>query len=188
MLELIEIDIQEFKKEIKSYYKKLFPVMERKPVYLIKRMYKKGFTKLLKIVLKEKIIGFFIINEGKTGYAQMDYFAIFKEYQSQGYGTTALNLIKKKYENSKGIFIEIEKEGLGKNEEENKMREKRAKFYERIGFEKLDFDVFLYGVIYTPYLLKGYGFDSKDNIKNELFEFYYITHRKNVINRNCRVV
>ena len=44
------------------------------------------------------------------------------------------------------------KVGEGKNLEENQIRQKRANFYERIGFSKMDFDIDLYNVVYSTYV------------------------------------
>ena len=35
----------------------------------------------------------------------------------------------------------------------NTQREERQKFYEKLGFKKLNFDLWLFDVIYTPYLI-----------------------------------
>ena len=40
-MELIEVDIKGFKKELYLIYKKMFPEVERKPYWKIKRAYKK---------------------------------------------------------------------------------------------------------------------------------------------------
>ena len=53
----------------------------------------------------------------------------------------------------KAMFIEIERLGYGKNQEENKERERRTKFYERVGFNKVNFELFLFGMEYSIYIL-----------------------------------
>lgn len=58
----------------------------------------------------------------------LDYFAIYKEYQNKKYGTKAIEIFKSFFQAYDGVYGEIEKNGLGKNAEENKIREKRIQF------------------------------------------------------------
>lgn len=187
MITLKEITIKEFKKQIYKEYKKLFPAIERKPYYLIRKTFNKGFTKILKIINDNITVGFFILNT-IDNYIQIDYFAIFEKYQSKGYGSAAIKELQNTYPNNQGIFIEIEKLGLGSNDAENTLREKRFEFYNRLGFKSLDFDILLYGVIYTPcHLNFDKSFDKEYSI-NTLFNFYYLAHSKRIINKNCKVI
>lgn len=84
------------------------------------------------------------------------------QYQSKGYGGQVIEGLKKISNNYYGIFIEVEKVGLGKDEEENKIREKRIKFYEKNGFKKLNFEVDVFNVIFSSYILF-----TNDTIKDE---------------------
>ena len=187
MITLKEITIKEFKKDIYKEYKKLFPAIERKPYYLIRKTFNKGFTKILKITNDNITVGFFILNIIDS-YIQIDYFAIFEKYQSNGYGSAALKELNCKYPNNQGIFIEIEKLGLGSTEAENTLREKRFNFYKRSGFTPLDFDLFLYGVVYTPCHLNFDKSSDKEYSINTLFNFYYLAHSKKIIDKNCKVI
>ena len=75
----------------------------------------------------------------------------------------------------------MERVGLGKDAEENLLREKRKQFYEKVGFKKLNFDLFLFNVIYTPYLFS--------NIKDdEIFNIYEAISGKEKIKQNCNII
>ena len=88
---------------------------------------------------------------------------------------------------SRGIFIEIEKVGLGKDTEENLLREKRKNFYENEGFRKLNFDLFLFDVVYTPYLFSNIK-DNEDIIIGEILNIYEAVSGKERIKQNCKII
>ena len=86
-----------------------------------------------------------------------------------------------------GVFIEIEKVGLGKNAEENVLREKRKNFYEKIGFKKLNVDFLLFDVIYTPYIfLKSK--EPENIIVDNIFNVYEGVVGKERIKQNCKIL
>ena len=141
-MQLVNVDIKQFKEIIYPEYIKIFPKEERKELKTIEQNYDKKITKLIKICEHNQFVGFFIINTIKNNqYVQLDYFAILEKYQNKGYGTKAIQLLKKQMETYDGVFVEIEKLGLGKDRQENLLRERRVKFYESLGFEKLNFEL-----------------------------------------------
>lgn len=153
-INLEEASIEEFQTLIYKDYVKLFPRSERRGLHAIKKTMKRKVTNVLKIMVDGVYVGFFIYNSlPDNPYMQLDYFAILPEYQSKGYGSLAIKTLQEMYYTYAGIYIEIEKLGLGKNEKENKLREKRAKFYDRLGFCPLSKDISLSGVVYATYVL-----------------------------------
>ena len=119
-MNLINIGIEAFKKEVYPEYIKIFPKEERKELKIIEQNYDKKITKFIKIYENNQFVGFFIINTIKNSqYVQLDYFAILEKYQNKGYGTKAIQLLKSQMEAYDGIFVEIEKLGLGKDKQEN---------------------------------------------------------------------
>ncbi len=129
-----------------------------------------------------------IVNRIKDkGYTILDYLAILPQYQNNGFGTQALKLLIEQEKENSGIFIEIEKVGLGKSEEENIAREKRKNFYEKLGFKKLNCDFLLFNVIYTPYLFSNIQ-NKEDIIIKEIFNIYEAIAGKQRIQNNCKVI
>lgn len=187
MISLTESDIKNFKKNIYKEYKKLFPPLERKSFNTIKSIYLSGNSSLIEIKNDNTLVGFFILNI-INNYIQIDYFAIFSEFQGNGFGTSALKLLLEKYSTSDGIFIEIEKVNNGKNEKENLIREKRYNFYKKIGFTPLNFDLLLYKVLYTPCCFNYIETNNLEKTKDILFNFYYLGHSKKEIDRFCKVI
>lgn len=188
-VKLKSVGLGEFKKVIYPEYINLFPKDELKPYRFIKKSFKKGITDIIEITENNVFIGFIITNILKNNlYVQLEYFAILPQYQGKGYGTKVIKLLKEKYINYKGIFIEIEKVGYGKSEQENIIREKRAKFYEKIGFKKMKFDLDMYKVIYSLYILPCMEqLDEEEIIIEEVFKIYTAILSKNKVKKNVRL-
>ena len=187
-MKLKDIGIDEFKKDVYSYYLEIFPEDERKPLELLQSSYEKHYTRIIEILYKNEIIGFMILNKVKDkGYAVLDYLAILPQYRNNKFGTKALQILLEQERENSGIFIEIEKVGLGKNIEENLLREKRKNFYEKIGFKKLNFDLFLFDVIYTPYLFSNIK-DDESMIIDEILNIYESISGKERIKQNCKII
>lgn len=189
-MRLVEVDIKKFKHIIYPEYVKLFPEVERKSYRRIRKAVKNKISKIIEIVADEQFVGFMIINTLENNpYVQLDYLAILPNHQNKGYGKEAIKLLKKQYENYNGIFIEVEKLGLGKNEEENRIREKRVSFYENLGFYKMNFDLELFTVIYSAYLLPGLEIENSDKeIINYILKIYTAILGKNKVKKNCKVM
>ena len=187
-IKLKDIDIYEFKKEVYSYYLDIFPEDERKPLELLQSSYERHYTKIIEILYKNEIVGFMVLNRVKDkGYAVLDYLAILPQYRNNRMGTKALQILLEQERENSGIFIEIEKVGLGKDTEENLLRANRKKFYEKLGFKKLNFDLYLFGVVYTPYLFSNIK-DNEDMIINEILNIYESISGKERIKQNCKII
>lgn len=187
-IKLKNIDINEFKNEVYRYYLEIFPKEERKPLELMQSSYEKQYTKIIEILYENKIAGFMLLNRVKNkGYAILDYLAILPKYRNNKIGTKALKILLEQEKGNSGIFLEIEKVGLGRDIEENLLREKRKSFYEKLGFKKLNFDLLLFNVIYTPYLFSNIENDE-DIIIDEIFNIYESISGKERIKQNCKVL
>ena len=185
---LEHITIEEFKQEIYPYYLSIFPEEERKTIKQIETGYRKGYVNIIKIMYQNQLVGFMTLNTVKeNGYIILDYLAILPEYRNKQFGTKALKLLFEEEKECKGIFIEIEKVGLGKDESENLARQKRKAFYENVGCKELNFDLFLYGVIFTP-LLFSKNEDNEENIISEILEIYEAITGKERIAKNCKIM
>lgn len=186
-INLKHIDIKEFKEEIYQYYLAIFPEEERKPLELIQSSYERHYTTIIEIVNNDIIVGFILLNRVKEkGYAVLDYFAILPQYRNRGFGTKALQILLEQEKENDGVFIEIEKIGYGKDIEDNIQREKRKNFYEILGFKKLNFDLFLFEVLYTPYLFSNKK-DDESIIIDQILNIYESISGKERIKQNCKI-
>ena len=109
-IKLKDIGIDEFKKDVYSYYLEIFPEEERKPIELLQSSYEKEYTTIIEILYKNETAGFMILNRVKDkGYAVLDYLAILPQYRNNKIGTKAIQVLIEQEKESSGIFVEIEK-------------------------------------------------------------------------------
>lgn len=184
MLEIIKIDIKEFKNEIYKEYTTLFPEEEQRSWNKIKITYGKGIEKIYKITLNNQTIGFFMLEKAGEDYPYyIDYFGIFKKYQNKGYGTKAIKKLLETIVLNQGLVIEIEKE-----DEENPVTIKRANFYKKLGFQKVDSEYLLYKVLFTPYIYTDKQNIDKNKIDEIMFNYYVINCGKEAVEKNCKII
>ena len=190
-MNLVNIGIEEFKKIVYPEYVSIFPKEERKELKVLEDNFNKKITRFIKICENDIFVGFFIINTTEENqYIQLDYFAILEKYQNKGYGTKAIQLLKSQMKAYDGIFVEIEKLGLGKDKQENLLRERRAKFYENLGFEKWNselkwFETLILSIYVLPISTHK---DNENEILKDMFQIYISVHGKEKVERDCKVI
>lgn len=174
VIDVLEIKIEEFKDDIYNKYIKLFPEDEQREWSKIETTYSNGIEKFYKIVLNNKTIGFFMLEKLNDSYPYyLDYFAIFREYQNLGYGTLAIKHLLDKVVIDDGLIGEIEKENV-----KNPTTIKRFKFYEKLGFKKIESEYLLYNVFYTPIAYYKNKEIEKAYIDKIFFDYYRTNCRK----------
>lgn len=189
-MKLVDVDMNEFKEMIYPEYLTIFPKLERDTYTDIETAVLRNITKLMKIVDNNRFVGFIITSALKNSkYIQLDYFAILPKYQDKGYGSEALRLLKQQSKKYHGIYIEIEKVGLGNNQEENELRKRRAEFYERLGFNKLNCDLDIDTVIYSPYILPISDIQEREEevIKN-IWELDIAIFGEKRVKNSCKII
>ena len=184
MVDIIEITINDFKKDAYGKYVKLFPENEQREWVKIEETYKKGIEKFYKIVYKNEIIGFFMLEKLNDNYPfYLDYFAIFKEFQNQGYGSKAIVKLIDKIGGNSGLIGEIEKESM-----ENLITIKRFKFYSKLGFKKFESEYLLYNVLYTPIIYINSDNIIKEKLDKIFFDYYLENCGEKEVKKNCKIV
>lgn len=180
--------MQEFKQTIYPEYVTLFPKSELKPYEMLEKMFQKNIMKFIKIMDSDTFVGFFIVNAlQQSHYLHLDFFAILPQYQSKGYGSKALKLLQEESKQFEGIFIEIEKVGEGKNEQENTIRKKRAQFYERVGFTPLKFEIDLFHVLLSAYVLFAQEKIEEHRIVKEISTLYDTIYGENIAKKYVKI-
>ena len=184
MIDVIEITIKEFKRDVYNEYIKLFPKEEQRNWNKIVKTANSGIEKFYKIINEDKTIGFFLLEKINDDYPfYLDYFAIYKEYQNKGYGTKAMQVLLSKIINNKGLIAEIEKEC-----EDNPITIKRFEFYKRLGFKKIESEYLLYNVYYNPIVYCEIGNINKEKYDRIFFDYYFINCGENEVKKNCKVL
>jgi len=116
-----------------------FPSSEMKTKEAFEALMKSSDYSACAIEDGRKMVGYFfayVVRE--TNIVLLDHFAILANYHSNGYGSSALDLIQARYVLTKGIMIEVEKPNPL---DENTLR--RIKFYKSAGAYKIDMDYML---------------------------------------------
>lgn len=168
--------LKQFKLELYKDYKKIFKIYERKPYSVLKHNVLNGIMKIFAIKEDEEtIVGFMIVTfSPKQEFIFLEYFAILPEYQSKGYGSKALQLLKDYYFDSEGIVLEVETVGCGKNDKENEIRKRRKNFYERNGYSGIKTRVKVFNKDYTIYFNNISNNNFKDRQILEIIKDIYI--------------
>lgn len=178
MIKIDEIEIIEFENDIYDKYIMLFPKEEQREWKDIKKAYENDVEKFYKICLDDEVIGFFMLEKLDDKPYYLDYFAIYRNYQGMGYGSLALKMLIEKI---KFLVCEIESIDPSKNE-----TVKRYKFYEKLGFKKIDSLYLLYGVNYVPLI---YGVDlEKSDVDKLFFSYYNFNCGRNAVILNCKII
>ena len=160
---------------IKRLYKCAFPIEERKPFSIIRKMQKKGKTDLWYFEDNGKFIGMAATINGE-GEILIDYFAVAERARGQGLGTAMLKALIEHYK-PKGVFLEIE---IPYEHSKNYLqRMRRKEFYLRAGLYEMGTRAKLFGVDmellgvgcnfdfdeYRDFYLVNYGRFAYDNIE-----------------------
>ena len=183
-IDIDEINLKEFKNSIYNKYTELFPEEEQRELNEIEETYNKGVEKFYKITSESKNIGFFMLEKINDNYPfYLDYFAIFKEFQNQGYGSKALVKLLDRIGTNNGLICEIEKECL-----ENPITIKRFDFYSKIGFKRTGSEYLLYNVHYTPLIYINSDSIIKENADKIFFEYYRENCGEKKVKKNCKII
>ena len=127
---------------LRTHYVSAFPADERKPLEIIRRMFREGKADVWCILSGDDFVGLATTVNGDD-LILIDYFAITKKRRGQGLGRASMECLLELYWD-KGLFLEIEspdRPGL-----DQALRKKRKEFYLSCGFEDLDVKAKVVGV------------------------------------------
>lgn len=137
-------------KLVKSLYKKVFPRSERYPFIFLKLLSKRKMIEFNSYYDESKFIGFTYNIIYKSNIFIL-YLGVDPSFQSKGYGSKILTLIKSKYKD-KNIILNTEQ--VDEKSSNYNQRLRRYKFYKKNGFIDTncifdDSDGTIYSVLYT---------------------------------------
>lgn len=128
---------------IQELYREAFPEEERKPFSMLLQKRAEKAVEILAIKTDENSFGGLAIIVFYKDMALLDYFAISGKYRGKGIGTKVLDLLKKRYADSR-LFLEIESTKAAVPDKKNRIR--RKAFYTKNGFTPTSLLVNLFGV------------------------------------------
>ena len=116
-----------------SHMKRDFPANEIPPFFAVKQNFKKSIY-----------AGFYLTGDIDMGYAVitapenlncalLNYFAVFPEYRSKGYGSEFLKILLSRY-SDRVFWLEADDPSAAKTGALREQAERRVRFYERVGF------------------------------------------------------
>lgn len=183
MIEVKEISIEEFEDKIKDKYEDLFVEEEKRDWDTIKDAYNNDFEKFYAIYVNNEIIGFFMLEKLDNCPYYLDYFAIFKEYQSKGYGSESIKKLLSSIVKEDGLIGEIERV-----DDTDPITVKRWKFYEKLGFKKFDDVCFLFNIVFNIIIYpKDYDFTGR-KAGEILLDYYKINIGEGETKKVCRII
>lgn len=122
-------------REIHRVYEKVFPANERLPLSFLRMRARAGKAEFYSIYDQQKWVGFFYtIYDRRIAYIL--FLAIDPEVHSQGYGSTAVTLIKQLYADR---IVSLSTERPATEALNNSQRLRRHQFYATNGFVKAGF-------------------------------------------------
>lgn len=183
MIDVREITIEDFEKDIYDRYTKLFTKEEQRDWNTITVAYRNGIEKFYGIYDDNNLVGFFALERIKNYPYYLDYFAIFDEHQSKGYGSKSIKILLENIIKDDGLLGEIEKV-----DDNDSSTVRRWKFYEKLGFKKFDTLFFFNG---TTFELIIYPNDYKVEgieLANMLYEYYEVNIGEDETKKNCKII
>ncbi len=128
--------------KIYRLYRKAFPVYERKPFSMIRKLYRENRGDVWYCTADEKFAGLATTVNGDDA-VLIDYLAVSEKARGSGVGSEILKQIRDKYM-GKGVFLEIESVYEECDDIENRI--KRKSFYIKNGMQSMNILVLLFGV------------------------------------------
>ncbi len=149
-------------------YRKSFPARERKPLLLLCRNRRAGFTELLSIEDAEGRFQGLVITVHFRDMVLLDYFAVTPGARGKGIGKNVLEIMQKRYP-GKRFFLEYE--SVNEPCDNMEQRKRRQAFYQRNHMTPMDYEVCVFG---TQMVVAGYrceiSFEEYQALYTELFE------------------
>ena len=128
--------------ELYRLYMEAFPASERKPIWMILKMHRKGKTDIWCLEKEKKFVGLGITINSED-LILLDYFAVKKKYRGCGIGSSSIKALMRQYA-GKGFFLEIE--STQEDAPNQVQRKKRKQFYLASGLKELNVTAKLFGV------------------------------------------
>lgn len=125
-----------------------FPASELKAYKILQRMIKEGWYDVLAYEEGETLYAYACLAKNEKA-DLLDYFASSAPYRGQGWGSLFLKELLQG--RNKPLLIELESLDYAENIEDRALRERRIRFYERLGCVDSGYQVRLFGVEYHLY-------------------------------------
>lgn len=167
-----KIPVEEYTQIYKNHIVRDFPRNERRPLFLVKRLYKKGLYSCYVSYHGEEIAAYACILRCKgLNSVLLDYYAVEPQMRGTGIGGGFLQELGKMLD-CDGIVMECEMPCKAENEQEKTIRERRIRFYERNGAELSSYGWYAFKVDYNLLWMPINKELGDRNLGEEMCKFY----------------
>lgn len=155
MREIRKVDFKEFKKIYLHHLTADFPRMERRPLFSIRSLFKRGLYEAYVYEENGQLLGYAgLIYAADRQCTLLDYFAIVKEQRGTGLGSGFLTLLRSSID-AEGMIIESENPEDASTGTERDIRRRRIAFYQKNGAMGSETGWYAFGVNYCLLWLPG---------------------------------
>ncbi|QIK69354.1 GNAT family N-acetyltransferase [Erysipelothrix sp. HDW6C] len=182
-----KIAFQDFSQLYKNRMKHDFPTNELRPLFAIKRMFRKGIYTCYVMREGGETLGYAcLIFDKQTNVALLDYYAVTQTRRGEGLGSKFLSLLKPKL-TVKGLIIEVEKPDCADTEAEATTRRKRIEFYFKSESVMTDWQWDAFGVSYNLLWMPVKSGPESIDFANLIRKFYEYSIPKFVLNHETAI-
>lgn len=160
-----------------------FPSAELKSLKQINRMFADGYYDVVAQKIKDEVLAYACLYYRETP-ALLDYYAVSEGHRAKGVGSAFLRELLSSPYTQNGILAELEAPAQAVDEKDYALRQRRVRFYERLGFRATGTRAKIFGVSYDIYGCGVTGFD----IAQSLYEIYrYFVPDKDIFTREVHI-
>lgn len=187
-------------KEIYERYMTVdFPRDELKPFYMIEDMWERGnyfafgFYEAMEAEeecsdASDMLRAYaFFVSDYEEQMLLLDYFAACADTRGQGYGSAALQQLRKECSGFRGIVIEVEDNELELEEHVRETRNRRIDFYTRNGCRMTDTRSRVFGVDYRIMILPVADKQAGEDMARKVTGIYRCMHSEKLLQNNFKI-
>lgn len=176
MLTVKSLDLAEVKAIYDTHMRDTFPPSELRPYKSIKALTNSGNYFCYGLYDEDSLQAYAFFSRAKNRtYCLLDYYAVIESLRGSGIGSQFFPLLREKLQHMDGILLEVESVESTENEEEQAIRQRRIRFYQRKGCVMTGVKCHLYGVDYRIMAMPAAKPVPEDrSILSELESIYHV--------------
>lgn len=190
-LQVKELTINQAEGVYREYLKADFPPEEVKPFSTIRRMWEKksycayGFYERAGEDAADGLCAYaFLMADCRKRMLLLDYFAVSSRLRGSGYGSKALQLLRKECADWNGIVIEVEDDELLDLDVKTKdTRKRRIAFYTNAGCRMTSARSRLWGVDYRIMVLPLMDLRAEENAAEKILSVYQCMYEEDILKK-----
>lgn len=190
-LQVRKLTLEQAEEIYKKHLKEDFPPAELKPFLVIRKAWMKnnyyayGFYEKASETLCA--YAFFLADHKKRALL-LDYFAVSRELRGSGYGSRALEMLRRECADWDTIIIEVEDDELpGLDEETRRLRKRRIAFYTEAGCRMTTTRSRLWGVDYRIMVIPLQDNQAEKNTAEKICSLYQGMYDKSILKMRFQI-